>query len=273
MYVDGLDAPVFEELGAGTAALHIEDMRARSELLRDPRYRRWFRRQWTSLLAPRVFHRDFRVSKIVACPDASLVGRSFAELAAARGEHAIDVFLDLCAVHGDALRWYTTMGNDRPEELRKIMALPDIMVGFSDAGAHLRNMAFYNFGLHLLRMPRDARKEGAPFLSVEATVRRLTGEIAEWLGLDAGKVATGARADLVVVDPERLDASLDDYAEAAVPELGGLRRMVRRNDAAVPAVVVGGRLAIASGVAAPDLGQVGYGRFLAAGEATPARAR
>lgn len=263
LFVDGLDAPVFEELGAGTAALHLEDMRARAELLRDPRYRRWFRRQWTSVLAPKVFHRDLRRSRVVACPDASLVGQSFAAIAKARGADVIDTFLDLCAEHGDALRWYTTVGNDRPEHLARIVRLPDILIGFSDAGAHLRNMAFYNFGLHLLRLARG----GA--LPVAQAVHRLTGEIADWLGLDAGRLAPGRRADLVVVDPARLDGALDDLVEAPMPELGDLRRMVRRNDAAVPAVIVGGRIAVEHGAPA----DVGHGRFLAAGEAAPVTTR
>ena len=38
------------------------------------------------------------------------MGRSFTEIAAERGRDPIDVFLDLCAAHGDALRWYTVMG-------------------------------------------------------------------------------------------------------------------------------------------------------------------
>lgn len=267
LFVDGLDAPVFEELGAGTAALHLEDMDARSELLRDPEYRKRFRRQWTSAIAPKVFHRDFRESKIVACPDPSVVGKSFAELAAERGEDVVDLFLDLCATHGDDLRWYTTIANDRPEHLRRIVAGPDILIGFSDAGAHLRNMSFYNFGLQLLRMARDAERAGIPFMPIERAVHRLTGEIADWFGLDVGHLAVGRRADLVVVDPERLDATIDDQVEAPIPELGGFPRLVRRNDAAVPAVVIGGRVAVTEGTAAPGLGRErGFGRFLGANE-------
>jgi N-acyl-D-aspartate/D-glutamate deacylase len=259
LFVDGLDAPVFEELGAGTAALHLEDLAERRALLRDPTYRRTFRRQWTSRLAPKVFHRDFRHSTIVSAPDATLVGRSFADLAASRGHDVVETFLDLCAEHGDALRWHTTIGNDRPHAVRRIVTHPDILIGFSDAGAHLRNMSFYNFPLHLLRLAR------AGAMPVERAVHRLTGENADWLGLPAGHLSVGRRADLVVVDPGRLDATLDDQVEAPMPELGGFRRMVRRNDATVPAVVVGGRVAVRAGVPSPDLGRGRYGRFLPAG--------
>jgi len=48
----------------------------------------------------------------------------------------------------------------------------------------------------------------------------------------------GDRADLVVIDPERLDAKLDDYAEDRVEQYGGLSRMVNRNDDTVNAVFV-----------------------------------
>jgi N-acyl-D-aspartate/D-glutamate deacylase len=42
--------------------------------------------------------------------------------------------------------------------LKKMAREPGIQMGFSDAGAHLRNMAFYNFGLRLLRHVRDAQR-------------------------------------------------------------------------------------------------------------------
>lgn len=265
MFVDGLDAPIFEEIGAGTAALHIEEMKQRGELLQDPKYRAWFRRQWTSILMPKVYHRDLRNSQIVKCPDSSLIGKSFAEIAEQRGRDVVDVFLDLCAEHGDTLRWFTTIANDRPEHLRNILSHPDILVGFSDAGAHLSNMAFYNFPLFLLRMARDAAREGLPFLSVEKAVHRCTGELGAWLGLDAGVLKQGARADVVVVDPARLD-EIDRLEEASIPEFGGIRRMVRRNDAAVPAVVVGGKVAVRRGVVEAQVGKAtGFGRFLGAG--------
>src|ERR1700738_1165794 len=41
LYSDGIDLPVFEEFGAGTAALHLRDQLERNELLADTEYRRW----------------------------------------------------------------------------------------------------------------------------------------------------------------------------------------------------------------------------------------
>jgi N-acyl-D-aspartate/D-glutamate deacylase len=270
LFADGIDAPVFEEFGAGTAALHLADLTERSELLRDAKYRRWFRRQWTNWLLPHVFHRDFNESEIVACPDGALVGKSFAEVARQRGESALDVFLDLCAEHGPRLRWFTIIGNDRPFALRHIAAHPDVLLGFSDAGAHLRNMAYYNFPLRMLKLVRDAARDGIPFMSTEKAVWRLTGEIAEWLDLDAGRLAPGGRADVAIIDPQGLTSAVEDHVEALMPEFGDYRRMVRRNDAAVTAVLVGGRVAVKNGVPVADLGRMKLGTFLGAGERDPA---
>ena len=40
-----------------------------------------FRKQWTNFLLPKVYHRDFEYSEVLACPDDSVVGKSFAPLA------------------------------------------------------------------------------------------------------------------------------------------------------------------------------------------------
>lgn len=267
LYVDGLDAPIFEEFSAGTAALHLGEMAERRALLGTQKYRSWFRRQWTSMVVPRVYHRDFGTTRIVACPDASLVGRTFREVARERKQDEVECFLDLCIAHGEKLRWYTRIANDRPEHLRNIMANPDVQPGFSDAGAHLRNMAFYNFGLCLLKMARDAERDGVDFMPIERAVQKLTSEIADWLGLDAGAIAEGTRADIVVVDPARLDHTLLETHEAKIDEFGGYTRMVRRNDATVPMVMVNGRVAVRDGNVVDGVGrQRGFGRFLGAGE-------
>lgn len=266
LWVDGMDVPVFEEFGAGTEALHLRGWPERQALLRDPEYRRRFRRDWGSRLYGRAYHRDLYEARIVGCPDPALVGKTFGEVAEARGQEPVDCLLDLLAAHGDALRWYTVLGNDRPKWLAWIVAHPAVQLGFSDAGAHLRNMAYYNFPLRMLRMVWDAERAGAPIMSVGRAVQRLTSEIADWLGIDAGHLAVGRRADLVVVDPAGLDARVDALEEAEMPGFEGLRRLVRRNDDAVRAVVVGGRLAASRGALVPEVGtEVGFGRVLTAG--------
>jgi N-acyl-D-aspartate/D-glutamate deacylase len=273
VYADGIDLVVFEEFGAGAAALHLRDEVERNGLMRDEAYRRRFRKDYESKFGIRVWQRDFFDTEIVECPDASVIGKSFGEVGRDRGGlHPVDAFLDLVLEHGRALRWRTTISNHRPEVLEKLARDSGIQMGFSDAGAHLRNMAFYNMGLRLLRHVYDAQRAGTPFMTVEQAVHRLTGELADWYRIDAGHLRLGDRADLVVVDPERLDETLDGYAEAEVEQYGGLSRMVNRNDDTVKAVFVGGRPVFLDGAPTDLVGTPRTGRFLRAAHKAPALA-
>jgi N-acyl-D-aspartate/D-glutamate deacylase len=263
LWADGFDLVVFEEFGAGAAVLHYQKQADREKLLRDPEYRTWFRKQWRSKFLPKAFHRNLDYSKVLSCPDASLVGKSFKQIAEERGKDDIDTFLDLIAEHGTRLRWYTVMANDRPEPLKYIVKHPDSMMGFSDAGAHLRQMAHYNFPLRMLKLVRDAELEGKPFMTVERAVQKVTSELADWLGIDAGHLEEGKRADIALIDPERLDEQVNLATEAPMPGIEGFSRMVRRNDSVVNAVWVNGKLAVRDGNVLPEVGkQKGFGRVL-----------
>lgn len=265
VYADGIDLVIFEEFGSGAAALHLRDQVERNALLQDEAYRRQFRKEYDRKYTPRVWHRDFFDAEIVECPDDTVIGKTFGQVGVDRGLHPVDAYLDLVVEHGTKLRWRTTISNHRPQYLDKLASDPGVQMGFSDAGAHLRNMAFYNFGLRLLRRVRDAERAGRPFLTLERAVHRLTGELAEWYDIDAGTLRQGDRADLVIIDPERLDESLDAYAEEPVEQYGGLPRMVNRNDDAIAAVFVNGEQVIADGRPTDALGVQRTGRFLRAG--------
>ena len=271
VYADGIDLVVFEEFGSGAAALHLRDDVERNDLLRDQDYRRRFRKDYENKFGVRVWHRDFFDAEIVDCPDESVIGRSFGQVGLDRGGlHPVDAFLDLVVEHGRALRWRTTISNHRPQVLKRLAVDPGIQMGFSDAGAHLRNMAFYNSGLRLLRHVRDAEAAGSGFMSVEHAVHRMTGELADWYGVDAGHLRVGDRADLAIIDPAALDERLDAYAEDTVAGYGGMSRMVNRNDEAVTAVFVGGRAVVRDGVPTGLVGAERTGSFLAHGRLCPA---
>lgn len=273
VWADGIDLVVFEEFGSGREALHLRD-EMRSELLQDEAYRRWFRHDFDKRFSPRVWHRDFDDAEITECPDTSLVGRTIGDVARERGVHAVDCYLDLVVAHGTDLRWTTPIANTRATVQEKLLNTPGVTIGFSDAGAHLRNMAFYNFGICLLRKVHEAQRTRKPFMTVERAVHKLTGELADFYGIDAGRLVEGARADLVVVDPRGLDASVDGYHEAVFEELGGLSRMVNRNDAAVHATVVSGTVVWEAGEFAEGYGRdFATGRFLPAGQPAPMRKR
>jgi N-acyl-D-aspartate/D-glutamate deacylase len=275
LYSDGIDLPVFEEFGAGTAALHLRDQLQRNELLADTEYRRAFRREFDRRkLGPTLWHRDFHDAVIVECPDESLIGKSFGGIADARGLHPLDAFLDVLVAHGERnVRWTTTVANHRRRQLDELAVEPTVHMGFSDAGAHLRNMAFYNYALRLLKRAYVAEQAGRPFMTIEHAVHRLTAEVADWFGLDAGTLRQGDDANFVVIDPAGLDDAVDGYHEEKVPFYGGLSRMVNRNDAAVIATAVNGEVVYRSGTFRDGYGAtVRSGRFLrAAGSPRVAR--
>lgn len=265
LWVDGLEVPVMEEFGAGTEALHEVDPADRQALLADPAFREKFKAQWRNRLAAKAWHRDLAEPHIVGCPDEALVGRTFAEVAAERGQDPLDCFLDLQQEYGNDLRWYTVVGNDRLAELEYVVDHPAVLIGFSDAGAHLRNMAYYDFPLHLLRLVVRAEADGRTLMTRERAVHRVTGEIADYLGIDAGHLEVGRRADLAVVDPATLDDRLDPMAEEPMVGMPDLHRLVRRHDDCVPLVVVNGRVAWQDGAFAAGFGdRRGFGTVLRA---------
>ncbi|MEU7142023.1 amidohydrolase family protein [Nocardia sp. NPDC046473] len=249
VYADGVDLVVFEEFGSGVAALNIRDVLKRGELLADESYRRQFRKDLAKKYGPRVWHRDLYDAQIVSCPEAEVVGKSFGAVADERGIHPADALLDLAVAHGSKLRWRTVIANDRDDVLDKLQRSPNVQVGFADSGAHLRNMAFYNFGIRMLERTYQRK-----FMPIEAAVHRLTGELAEWYGLDTGSLRAGARADIAVIDPAGFDGASAEYAETPFPGIAGLDRMVNRNDRAVAATIVGGHIVYEYGTFAPGFG-------------------
>ena len=268
VWADGIDLVVFEEFGSGREALHLREEMGRNDLLSDEAYRRWFRRDFDKRFSPRVWHRDFDDAEITECPEADLVGMMIGQVARDRGLHPVDCYLDLVVEHGTKLRWKTNIANTRPEVQDSLINRKGITIGFSDAGAHLRNMAFYNFGIRLLNRVNRAQDDAKPFMSVEKAVFKLTGELGDFYGIDAGRIGVGDRADIVVVDPTGLSDEVDSYHEALMPEFGNMSRMVNRNDAAVSATIVTGEVVYERGEFVEGYGRtLGTGRFLRAGEA------
>jgi N-acyl-D-aspartate/D-glutamate deacylase len=265
LWADGFENVVFEEFGAGAMGLHLETMAERRKLFRDESYRRKFNRQWNNPFIPKVFHRNFGMATVMQCPDNSLVGKTFREIGVMQGKSEVDAFLDLLIEYGNDLRWYTVTGNDRPKPLAKLMNSESSILGFSDAGAHLRNMAFYNYPLRMLKFVKDAADRGEAVMPLEKAVHKLTGEIGQWFQVDAGILEEGSRADVVVVDPEHLDYRVEEMHEEAIPELGNYVRLVRRNPDVVSAVLVNGTLVAKNGEVLPEIGKTkGAGRFLRA---------
>lgn len=263
LYYDGMDSVLFEEFPTGQAIRHLgKDVQARKALVADPAYRQAFRRELNKRLSPRVWHRDLADAFIVEAPDKSLVGKSFAQVAQERNADPIDTFLDLMMTYDRTLRWHTCLANDRPDTLAELLRNPGTLMSFADSGAHLRNMAFYNFPVRMLKRVRDAEASGKPIMPVGQAIRRLTGELADWFGLDAGYLREGQRADITVLNPTRLDDAVEQFGLAPFPGMPDFQRMVNLGEP-VRSVLVGGVPVVENARPLPLLGQTRTGQFLA----------
>lgn len=135
-----------------------------------------------------------------------------------------------------SLRWWTVSANRDPDIVRALLNHPQILPGFNDSGAHITNMAFYDGNLRGLQI---AQSEGMD--RVASQVRRMTRDPAQFIGVDAGTMEIGDRADLVVIDPEALRAYDSEARSRFIwREDYGHEQMVNRSDGVVRSVLVSG---------------------------------
>ncbi len=255
-FCDGVHTPLFEEFPTGVAAISAPRAE-RQKMFADPTYRGAFRRDWESRKA-RVFHRNLADMWVVSSPVEGQAGKSFDQLARDVNRDPLEFFLDMLAEHDSDIRWKTVVTNDRDPVRHFLFAHATALPGFNDSGAHARNMAFQDGGLQMLQQVQA----NPGLMSVEKAIHKLTGQAAEWLGIDAGRLAAGARADVAVIDPARLRDGLSAPIEHYDPRLEGAMRMVKRSDGVVRQVFVGGKLAFDNAQFVPEFGRERFGRLL-----------
>lgn len=265
VYYDGVDSIMFEEFPSGEALRHLaKELDTRNELINDPAFRNSFKNEIKKKFAPKVWHKDFSKSIILESPDSSMIGKNFYQLAEEKGEHPVDTFLDLVIAYDKQIKWTTTIANDRKEKYKALYNFPYNIISFSDAGAHLNNMAFYNFPLKMMKVVKESMDAGKPIMSMEKCVWRLTKEQADWFGLDRGYLAEGKTADLAIIDPEKFDAVTEEVDTATIAAFDNYERLVNRNDDLVTNVLVGGKTIFEQNEFVTGYGEnVQFGQFLA----------
>ena len=257
VYADGANTPLFEEFAAGVRALDAADGEQRRALFQDKAFCEDFLRDWRRS-GPRNFPRDLEEVCVLSSTDSTLVGKSIAEAARERGMDPLDLFVERLGVEGDSLRWRTVTANHRKDVLRTMLRHHTTLPGFTDSGAHNRNMAYHDGALKLLR---DAVQTPG-WMSPAEAVARLTRESAEWFGISTGSVAPGARADVVVIDPQALRGPDNEMLAEADPRIGGVTRMVPRGAQPVRWSFIGGKPAVENGALSAELGRVRMGAVL-----------
>ncbi|MER7482478.1 D-aminoacylase [Streptomyces sp. NPDC126510] len=182
----------------------------RIERLRDPEVRAELLRRANSKEAG-VFRRLANFGRYVigdtySEANAGLTGRVVKDIAEERGQEPFACLVEICA--NDGLRtvlWPMPTDNDPASwALRaETWQHEDVLLGGSDAGAHLDRMCGAPYTTRFLGDCLRGRK----LVGLEQAVKMLTDDPARLFGLrERGQVREGWHADLVLLDPERIDA-------------------------------------------------------------------
>jgi N-acyl-D-aspartate/D-glutamate deacylase len=255
VYSDGPLTPLFEEFSTGVQLNDLDSRGERTALWKTPGFKEKFKEQWCGGKR-RTFHRNLASMKVVRCPEHSLENKTFAEIA--QNRDAIDLFMDLLEKYDTDLRWVSTGANDRLLPRLALMSHEHILPGFTDAGAHARNLGYYDGAISLLR---QAVTTG--FLSPEAAICRVTGEPARWFRLDTGILKEGTKADFLLIDPIHLKNPISEQVEIDDPILDGAMRMVKRgSEKIVKVVCICGEIVYKEGNATEVLGHSKLGNVL-----------
>jgi N-acyl-D-aspartate/D-glutamate deacylase len=215
--------------------------------LRDPQVRRHLNDRAHSSDAG-VFARltdwgRYQIGDTFSAENEGLKGRPVAELARERATEPFDTLLDV--VLADELRtvlWPIPTDDDGDSwDLRRdAWARDDVLIGGSDAGAHLDRMCGAPYTTQFLA---DALR-GRHLVSFERAVELITRAPAAMFGLrERGQVREGYRADLVLLDPSTVgatDASL-------VNDLPGQTARLFAGAVGIERVLVNGRTIVADG--------------------------
>jgi N-acyl-D-amino-acid deacylase len=173
------------------------------EIYADPAFRAAFKdelklgRKWTG---------SVRGAMVVSVVNPELKpheGATVGEIADARGQDPNDVFFDLEVADSLQVKFVVPRANNDPRQLADMLRDPRTLIGLSDAGAHLDMLCESGYPTYLLG--HWVREERA--LTLEHAVQRITSEPADYFGLkDRGRLKTGAAADIVIFDENKINS-------------------------------------------------------------------
>jgi N-acyl-D-amino-acid deacylase len=127
-----------------------------------------------------------------------LQGRRVTELASERGVGPLDVMCELAVAEDLTTRFRAYIANDDVDAVARLLTSEHVVLGLSDAGAHVAQLCDAPLPTDLLgTWVRDRQ-----VMPLERAVRKLTGEPADMFGLvRRGYLRAGDRADVCVFDP------------------------------------------------------------------------
>ena len=205
------DAQIFDEFPVWKNLMFLPET-ARKQAFADPATRQKMR---DDMAEPRPvsFHKNWArvfVEKTVKAENHGLAGKSVAEVAALRKQDALEAFLDLALEEDLETTFETTNRGFNPEAMSTIMKSPYVVIGTSDAGAHVQFGADFGYCTTLLGMwVRDRQMIG-----LEQAIHKLTFHVASIWGIEGrGLLRPGFAADVTVFDPKTIKACEPEWAE------------------------------------------------------------
>ena len=144
-------------------------------------------------------------------------GESLQDLADAAGEHPVETFLRIERETDGTALFTVRYFNRSIEAIEELITSEHVLPGLGDAGAHVGQVMDAGWTTFTLRHWARDRKA----MSVAEAIRRMSSAPARVVGLDdRGVVAPGKRADVNVIDLDRLAESLPSYVRD-FPDGGG----------------------------------------------------
>ena len=171
---------------------------ARPALYRDASWRARVRAEFEGGQYVNPRWETFCVAESDASPE--LCGRSIASIALERGCTPFDALCDVALKENLETRFSVVFANDDEEGVTQLMRAEGCIMGLSDAGAHVGQICDAVMPTDFLaHWVRDRE-----LMSPELGIRKLSGEIADVLGIERGYLREGDPADVVVLDWDQL---------------------------------------------------------------------
>jgi N-acyl-D-amino-acid deacylase len=221
--------PAFNRSREEQVALYRSD-RFREQFRDDLQARRgaFFNGQWDAVT----------VAKVTRSEHKPLLNKSIREIAELQGTDPVNAFLDLAIAENLELGITVQLINADQSAVAKLIKRPEVMIGLSDAGAHVSQHCEAGSPTYMLR----EWVYNNPVMSLETAIKRVSAEPADFLGLsNKGRIRPGMDADLVVFDP----ASVGTKPLEWVNDLpGGAPRLIERSQG-IMWTIIGGQVVFA----------------------------
>ena len=178
------------------------------------------------------------------------------DLAKERGQHHVDVMLDMILEDENQV-FVQPLLNEDPDHIRGMLQHPRALATFSDSGAHVCQEMGSSLQTHML----NYWVRGKEAFSLEEAVRMMTSDNAAAWGLtDRGTLNVGNAADIVLFDEKEVKPCIPTVEED-LP--GGARRLVQKAEG-IHYTVVNGEVTLEDGVSTGNYaGQVVKGPLAA----------